>query len=273
MNHQPRKRFGQNFLRDAGVIRQIAGVVHPISSDHLVEIGPGEGALTRELLSSSARMDAIELDRDLAAYLQRQFAETSRFCLHSADALRFDFSSLKDNEETLRIVGNLPYNISTPLLFHLFEQLHVVKDMHFMLQKEVVERLCASPGSKEYGRLTVMAGYYCRAEHLFDVGPEAFYPAPKVISSIIRLIPHPKPPVEVSRTALSRVVAAAFSQRRKTLRNALRDYLDETGFEAAGIDSSRRAETLSLAEYAALVRVADVVLQNATELQISDNLP
>lgn len=254
MNHSPRKRFGQNFLRDAGIIRQIVMAINPGENDHLVEIGPGEGVLTAELLPHCRQLDAVELDRDLVARLTNRFGHHENFRLHSADALKFDFGALSQGEG-LRIVGNLPYNISTPLLFRLFEQLNRVSDLHFMLQKEVVDRLCAEPGNKDYGRLTVMAGYYCRAEHLFDVGPECFHPAPKVISSVVRLRPHVQVPVDVDLESLSRIVMAAFSQRRKTLRNALREYLDEEGFEVAGIDSNRRAETLALEDYAALTRV------------------
>lgn len=256
MNHTPRKRFGQNFLHDSQVIHRIIQAVAPASTDHLVEIGPGEGALTRELLPLCRRLDAVELDRDLVTRLSRQFGDADHFHLHSADALAFDFGGLRETEP-LRIVGNLPYNISTPLLFRLFEQLDKVRDLHFMLQREVVERLCAAPGSKAYGRLTVMAGYYCRAEHLFDVEPASFYPPPSVMSSIVRLEPHPSPPVAVSHEALGRIVMAAFAQRRKTLRNALRDHLEPAAFEIAAIDPGRRAETLSLADYARLVTAAN----------------
>lgn len=254
MSHIPRKRFGQNFLRDHGVIRHIVHAISPGSEEHLVEIGPGEGVLTAELLPHCGRLDAVELDRDLVTSLTRRFAGQPRFHLHAADALSFDFTQLSAGEP-LRIVGNLPYNISTPLMFWLFTQLDHVLDMHFMLQKEVVDRLCAAPGGKDYGRLSVMAAYYCQAESLFDVGPESFHPPPKVVSSIVRLRPHPTPPVSVSHEALGRIVAAAFSQRRKTLRNALRDYLTESDFEHAQIDPGRRAETLSLQEYATLTEI------------------
>lgn len=256
MNHIPRKRFGQNFLRDSTVIARIIQAVAPTAEDHLVEIGPGEGVLTRELLPLCRRLDAVELDRDLVKQLSHRFQGEPRFHLHSADALSFDFKALHQGTP-LRLIGNLPYNISTPLLFWLFGQLEPVKDLHFMLQKEVVERLCAEPGSKDYGRLTVMAGYYCEAEHLFDVDADSFHPPPKVTSSIIRLRPHVCPPVSVSHEALGRIVMAAFSQRRKTLRNALKDHIDESGFERAGIDPGRRAETLSLSDYASLTVMAE----------------
>jgi len=256
MNHVPRKRFGQNFLRDSTVIARIVQAVAPTATDHLVEIGPGEGVLTRELLPLCHRLDAVELDRDLVKQLTHRFQGEPRFHLHAADALSFDFRALSEGTP-LRLVGNLPYNISTPLLFGLFGQLEPVEDLHFMLQKEVVERLCARPGSKDYGRLTVMTACYCETEHLFDVEPESFHPPPRVTSSIIRLRPHTTPPVNVSHAALSRIVMAAFSQRRKTLRNALKDHLDAAGFEQAGIDPGRRAETLSLSDYASLTVIAE----------------
>jgi len=254
MTHIPRKRFGQNFLRDAAVIHRIALAVAPGSDEHLVEIGPGEGVLTQALLPMCGRLDAVEIDRDLAASLRSRFGGDPRFRLHGADALRFDFRALAPAGGKLRVVGNLPYNISTPLMFHLFAQTDAIEDMHFMLQSEVVDRLAARPGGSDYGRLSIMAAYHCRAEKLFEVRPESFHPRPKVMSAIVRLIPHPAPPVEVDRGALSRVVTAAFSQRRKTLRNSLKSLFDEAEIGALGIDPGARAETLGLDEFARLAR-------------------
>lgn len=256
MSHTPRKRFGQNFLRDAEVVHRIAMTVHPRPDDHLVEIGPGEGVMTEALLPSSGRYDAIEIDRDLTAELRRRFSNRPGFHLYEADALRFDFKSLL-GEGKIRVVGNLPYNISTPLMFHLFAQAGVVEDMHFMLQNEVVDRLCAEPSSPHYGRLGIMARYFARAEKLFEVFPESFYPPPRVVSAIVRLVPHAVPPVSADPVTLGKVVTTAFSQRRKTLRNALGSLFDVAELEALGIDPKARAETLSLEEYAALARCLD----------------
>lgn len=230
--------------------------VHPRPDDHLVEIGPGEGVMTEALLPSSGRYDAIEIDRDLTAELSRRFSNRPGFHLHEADALRFDFKSLL-GEGKIRVVGNLPYNISTPLMFHLFAQAGVVEDMHFMLQNEVVDRLCAEPSSPHYGRLGIMARYFARAEKLFEVFPESFYPPPRVVSAIVRLVPHAVPPVSADPVTLGKVVTTAFSQRRKTLRNALGSLFDVAELEALGIDPKARAETLSLEEYAALAQCLD----------------
>jgi 16S rRNA (adenine1518-N6/adenine1519-N6)-dimethyltransferase len=254
MSHQPRKRFGQNFLRDERVIYAIVAAIAPRSDEHLVEIGPGQGALTRHLLAECGRLDAVELDRDLVEYLGKQFAAESGLTIHSADAMKFDFATLAE-DGPLRIVGNLPYNISTPLLFHLFEYSFYVKDMHFMLQKEVVDRLCAEPGSKDYGRLSVMSQYYCAMEPLLEVSPESFNPPPKIMSAVVRLIPHPQPPVDIDPATLGRVVTAAFSQRRKTLRNALSSLFTQDEILSADIDPSSRAETLSLEAFARLAHL------------------
>lgn len=251
MSHQPRKRFGQNFLKDERIIHAIVTAIGPKQSDHLVEIGPGQGALTALLLESCGSLDVVELDRDLVDVLNRRYAGRDRIRIHGADALRFDFTQLAEGNK-LRIVGNLPYNISTPLLFRLFDQAAVIKDMHFMLQKEVVERLCADPGGKDWGRLGVMARYHCRAEWVMDVAPESFYPVPKVMSSVVRLLPHVTPPVALSAETLNRVVVAAFSQRRKTLRNALSELLSAAQIESAGVDPAARAETLTLEQFASL---------------------
>jgi 16S rRNA (adenine1518-N6/adenine1519-N6)-dimethyltransferase len=264
MNHQPRKRFGQNFLRDSAVVRQIVLGIAPKAEDHLVEIGPGQGALTEALLPLCGQLDAVEIDRDLAASLEKTFSADARFRLHRADALKFRFCALSTGEK-LRIVGNLPYNISTPLLFHLFAQAECIEDMHFMLQKEVVDRLCAAPGDKSYGRLGIMAQYYCRADSLFEVSPESFYPQPQVTSAVVRLAPHETRPVDVEPEPLGHVVAAAFSQRRKTLRNALKHLFDDGEIRSLGIDPKARAETLGLEAYARLARALREKQDNAAD--------
>ena len=247
-----RKRFGQHFLRDQRVIGQIIEAMALHASDHVVEIGPGQGALTRELARRLSHFEAVEFDRDLTSHLQSEFP-SSKLTLHQADALKFDFCQLAKNDQKLRLVGNLPYNISTPLLFHLLDQAGCIEDMLFMLQKEVVQRLAAVPGTKDYGRLTIMIQYRCQVEKLFDVSPDAFSPPPRVESSMVRLIPHSAPPVEVNDEAtFARVVRAAFASRRKTLRNNLKGLLEAKDLSALGVDPTRRAETLTLAEFAAL---------------------
>lgn len=255
MSHTPRKRFGQNFLRDESVISSIAKAVNPDSSDRVIEIGPGEGALTEALVTSGCRLDAIELDRDLRTRLLAAFSTYPRFTLHSADALAFDFNDIAAPGEKLRVVGNLPYNISTPLIFKLLDTASVIQDMHFMLQLEVVERLAAAPGSKDWGRLGVMAQFQCQVEHLFNVPPEAFFPPPKVQSAVVRLNPFSQSPFpEVQRSALARVVTQAFSQRRKTLRNNFKGTLTDTDFETLQIDPNARAETLTIANFIAITQ-------------------
>ncbi len=253
MAHFPRKRFGQNFLHDYSIIYHILSSLQIKTDQHWVEIGPGQGALTAPLLNEGIRLDVIELDRDLVALLKQKFQEQPRLHIHSADALRFDFSRLVEEGEKLRVIGNLPYNISTPLMFHLLNNANCIEDMHFMLQKEVVDRICAGPGSKKYGRLSVMMQYYCATELLFEVPPESFEPAPKVMSAIVRLVPHQQPPVEVRDVAkLNRVVTEAFSQRRKTLRNSLKKLITEADIVALNIDPALRAESISLNDFARL---------------------
>ncbi len=248
--HTPRKRFGQNFLTDHGIIEAIAGAIHPQSDEHLVEIGPGRGALTEALAPSNCRLDVIELDRDLHTGLLAAFSIYPRFKLHSADALDVDYAALVESGEQLRVVGNLPYNISTPLIFKLLEHAAVIQDMHFMLQLEVVERLAASPGNKHWGRLGIMAQYFCRVEHLLDVPPESFYPPPKVQSAVVRLTPWQESPwVPCEPKELRKVVQSAFAQRRKTLRNNLKGLIDMHTLEAMGIDPAARAETLELPQF------------------------
>lgn len=247
--HVARKRFGQHFLVDRHVIAQIVDAIAPRAGDRLVEIGPGLGALTHALLERIPRLTAVELDRDLAARWRNQAAD--RVDLIEADALRFDFASLGTG---LRIVGNLPYNISSPLLFHLLDAAEHVRDQHFMLQKEVVDRMVADPGGRDFGRLSVMLQWRYRLERLLDVPPEAFDPPPKVDSSVVRMIPHPIEALAVRDPALlSSLATAAFSQRRKLLRHSLGPWLEMRGY-GGEFDLQRRAEEVSTAEYVALAR-------------------
>jgi 16S rRNA (adenine1518-N6/adenine1519-N6)-dimethyltransferase len=249
---QPKKRFGQHFLHDRGIVQRILDAFNPQPGETLVEIGPGPGALTRPLLERSTPLHVVELDRDLAARLRSDFPP-EQLVVHEADALRFDFCSLISTSGKLRLIGNLPYNISTPLLFHLLDQGACIQDMLFMLQKEVVDRLAAAPGGKDYGRLSVMIQWRLRVEKLFDVRPGAFTPPPKVDSSVVRLVPHAVPPIQVrDANVFAHVVRAAFAQRRKTLRNNLKGLMSSDQLAALGIDPQRRAETLTLAEFAAL---------------------
>lgn len=253
MNHKPRKRFGQNFLQDYNVISQILASIQTEPGQHWVEIGPGMGVLTEPLLKKSIILDVIELDRDLVNLLNQKFKAFQNLCIHSSDALDFDFSKLAGEGEGLHIIGNLPYNISTPLLFHLLESAENIEEMHFMLQKEVVDRICAEPGSKKYGRLSIMIQYRCETEWLFNVPPESFNPPPKVMSAIVRLIPHRKLPCVANKLEhFNKIVTQAFSQRRKTLRNSLRNFFSEQEIIDLSIDPSSRAESISLKDYVRL---------------------
>lgn len=254
--HLARKRFGQNFLHDPAVIARIVAAIDAHPGEDLVEIGPGRGALTLPLLAACGRLQAVELDRDLLAPLQAAAAGGGELIVHNRDALRLDFCALRQGERRLRIVGNLPYNISTPLLFHLLEQATCIADMHFMLQQEVVERMAAAPGATAYGRLSVMLQYRCTVTPLFTIGPGAFRPAPKVESAFVRLVPHTVAPVTVrDERRFALLVRQAFSQRRKTLRNTLKGLLDTEAIAAAGIDPQIRAEQLDLAAFARLANV------------------
>lgn len=257
MTHRPRKRFGQHFLHDPGVIRKIVDAIRPLPGQVLVEIGPGTGAITRPLLERAGTLHAVELDRELATALEQRCAGPGELIVHRADALRFDFSELAPADGRIRLVGNLPYNISTPLIFHVLEQRQWIEDMHFMLQQEVVDRMAARPGSRQYGRLTVMLAAACRVERLFSVGPGAFRPPPRVRSAVVRMIPWASPPFDTGdHEVFARLVNRAFSMRRKTLRNALKGILAETEIVAAGVDPGCRAETLEPAAFAALSRQA-----------------
>ncbi len=251
--HVARKRFGQHFLHDPGVIERIVAAIDPRAGDRLVEIGPGLGAITLPLLARLPELHAIEIDRDAIRHLREASGQSPALHLHEGDALQFDLAGLDDGRG-LRVVGNLPYNISTPLLFRLLEQRSHIRDMHFMLQKEVVDRMAAAPDTEHYGRLTVMLAPWLRVEPLFDIGPGAFRPPPRVVSTFVRLAPLAEPlPIEQPRCYAS-VVAAGFSQRRKTLRNALKALLSQEEIRAAGIDPGARAETVPAAGFAALAR-------------------
>jgi 16S rRNA (adenine1518-N6/adenine1519-N6)-dimethyltransferase len=245
-----RKRFGQHFLHDRGVLERIARELAPQGTQALVEIGPGRGALTELLIGKCASLDCIEIDRDLAATLTQRWGTTAGFELHTGDALEFDFAALAARRgQRLRVIGNLPYNISTPLLFHVADAHEHIDDLHVMLQKEVIDRIVAAPGSGEYGRLTVMLAPWLEARHLFDVGPGAFTPPPRVWSAVARLTVRREPAFAVPE-GFARTVSAAFSHRRKTLRNALRSIVDAEAIVAAGIDPGLRPEMLSPAEFA-----------------------
>ncbi|MTI97673.1 MAG: 16S rRNA (adenine(1518)-N(6)/adenine(1519)-N(6))-dimethyltransferase RsmA [Marinobacter adhaerens] len=256
--HQARKRFGQNFLHDPGTIERIIRAINPKPDDAIVEIGPGLGALTEEILAVNPRLQVVELDRDLIPVLRTKFFNYPEFRIHEADALKFDFSQLMV-DRPLRIIGNLPYNISTPLIFHLLSQAGVVQDMHFMLQKEVVQRMAAVPGDNNYGRLGIMTQYFCRVQPLFEVGPGAFRPAPKVDSAIVRLVPHKTLPHPVKDLAtLQAVVRTAFNARRKTLRKALGGMVSVEQLQSLGINDGLRPENLGLADY---VAIADLLFE------------
>lgn len=263
MNHRPRKRFGQNFLVDRLVVANIIAAIAPKPGDCVVEIGPGQGALTGLLLDHLDRLDVVEVDRDLCAELATRFSP-DRLTIHQGDALEFDFGSLaREKGGPLRVVGNLPYNISTPILFHLGSYATHCLDLHFMLQEEVVERMAAAPSSAAYGRLSVMLQYRFQVERLFGVPPEAFKPAPKVHSAVVRL----RPLSDAERGArgiakdearFAAVVTAAFTQRRKTLRNALSSAVSLETLGQLGIDAGLRPENLSVADYVAISNAANV---------------
>ena len=250
---QVRKRFGQHFLHDRNVVRRIVDAVAPVPGERLVEIGPGRGALTWDLLDRAQALDVIEIDRDLARTLREDARAGGGLKIHVQDALKMDFIGFRGDGAALRIVGNLPYNISTPLLFHLLEQRSAITEMYFMLQKEVVDRMTAQHGTKEYGRLTVMLAAVADCVRLFDVGPGAFQPKPKVWSSIVKVVPSPQPRFAIGHDgALRQLVSAAFSARRKTLRNGLKTLLTAGQIEACGIDPQLRPERLTPEQFGLL---------------------
>jgi 16S rRNA (adenine1518-N6/adenine1519-N6)-dimethyltransferase len=250
--HKAKKSFGQNFLVDQNIISDIIRAIRPEAGDNMVEIGPGLGALTRPLLKLLNKLHVVEIDRDIIARLKTDYPQ-DKIVIHEGDALKFDFATLA---APLRIVGNLPYNISSPLLFHFSDCAARVTDMHFMLQNEVVERMVAAPSTPEYGRLSVMLQYRFYMEKLIDVPPQSFRPAPKVDSAIVRMIPIPTDKITVQdETLFAKVVLSAFGQRRKTLRNTLKGYLAESDFSELGIDAQLRAENLGVAEFASITRL------------------
>lgn len=252
MRHRPRRRLGQHFLHDPGIISRIVDAIDPRPGQRVVEIGPGLGAITVPLLRMARRLEVVELDRDLAAALRERCAQEGELTVYEADALRFDFCSVLKPDTRLRLVGNLPYNISTPLLFHLFSQRDCIADMHFMLQKEVVQRMVARPGGKTYGRLTVMVAIHAAVQALFTIAPGAFTPPPKVESTFIRLTLKPLPDVDLA--IFAEIVAQAFSMRRKTLRNALKRLLTAEDIVAVGLSPSMRPENVEPSGYIELAR-------------------
>ena len=267
MEHRARKRFGQNFLRDQNVIDRIVRAIRPQQGESLLEIGPGQGALTQALLATACELFALELDRDLVAILMQKFGDHPHFHLQQGDALKFDIGDLYETIaptklvpiKKIRVVGNLPYNISTPLIFHLLQQSQSIVDMHFMLQKEVVERLAASPGGGDYGRLSVMVQYHCEAIALFDVPPHAFYPPPQVVSGVVRLIPYQTIPHLAKNYAhFASIVKEAFSHRRKTLRNSLKELVTDEDWKLLDVDSQQRPEQLAVADY---VKISNILME------------
>jgi len=250
---RPKKRLGQHFLHDPAVIRRLVDAIRPLPGDTMIEIGGGPGALTAPLVERLDRLHVVEVDRELAAALPGRVAHPERLVVHTADALTFDFGALATGPRSLRVVGNLPYNISTPLLFHLLGFGAAIKDLHVMLQREVVERMTASPGGKDYGRLTVMLGLWAKSQVCFHVGPGAFSPPPKVWSTVVRLTPHESPPFAVAdHRRFAALVAHLFSMRRKTLGRSLKGLLTPEEIASAGIDPKARPETLAPADFARL---------------------
>jgi 16S rRNA (adenine1518-N6/adenine1519-N6)-dimethyltransferase len=263
---QVRKRYGQHFLHDPGIIRRIIDAVAPAAGERIVEIGPGRGALTWELLRRARALDVIEIDRDLARSLMLDSRAAGGLQVHVENALATDFAKLRADGAPLRIVGNLPYNISTPLLFHLLAQRAAIADMHFMLQKEVVDRMTARPSNKTYGRLTVMLAAVAEVEHLFDVGPGAFQPRPAVWSAIVRLRPTLNSRFDIGDEGMLRtLVTAAFSHRRKTLRNGLKGLLTPEEIESCGIDPQLRPEALAPAQFGLLAAHRSRLYSNSND--------
>jgi 16S rRNA (adenine1518-N6/adenine1519-N6)-dimethyltransferase len=253
-----KRRYGQHFLHDPGTIDRILRAIDPRPGERLVEVGPGRGAITAPILARSGAIDVVEIDADVIPLLEAQCRDRGELRVHLADALEFDLRALRGTGARLRLVGNLPYNVSTPLLFHFVAQLDAIEDMHFMLQREVVRRMAAHPGTPEYGRLTVMLAPHVGVEPLFDIGTGAFRPPPGVVSTFFALHPHRSPPFETGDpVSFARVVAAAFGKRRKTLRNALQGVLGADEIAAAGIDPGVRAETLAPPAFGALARQMD----------------
>ncbi|QXN25901.1 16S rRNA (adenine(1518)-N(6)/adenine(1519)-N(6))-dimethyltransferase RsmA [Shewanella putrefaciens] len=256
LGHTARKRFGQNFLTDDNVINRIVGAIAPDNDHVMVEIGPGLGALTEPVATAIDNLTVVELDRDLVERLQNHPVLKNKLTIHQGDALQFDFSQLVVPGKKLKVFGNLPYNISTPLMFHLFEFAEQIETMHFMLQKEVVLRLSASPGNKAYGRLTVMAQYFCQVVPVLEVPPHSFAPPPKVDSAVVRLLPYAEKPFPCKDVnVLRQLCTTAFNMRRKTLRNNLKQVLSDEEFEQLGIDPNLRPEQISVEQYVAMANM------------------
>ena len=254
MKHIAKKKFGQNFLKDAAIIHSIIQSINPLLNDLLIEIGPGLGALTKPLLEKTNRLLAIELDRDIVSWMENEYSKKN-ITIFNEDVLNFNFNQF---DQKIRIVGNLPYNISTPILFKCIDNILNIKDLHFMLQKEVVDRMIAIPSSPEYGRLSVMLQYYFAMEHLVDVPKESFEPEPKVESSFVRLIPYEQYPFIANNIEqFARIVKEAFSQRRKTIRNTLKSFISENDFEKIGINPRLRAENLSVSDFVKISNYLD----------------
>lgn len=262
-SHRPKKQLGQNFLVDNNIIHKIIAIIQPKSHDRMVEVGPGLAALTAPLLDYLERLDVVEYDKDIITFLNEKYKDEPRLVIHQSDALKFDFSSVEANQAQtkLRVVGNLPYQISTPLIFHLLSYSQLIQDMTFMLQKEVVDRMVAEPGTKTYGRLSVMVQYFCKASKRLSVPKGAFNPPPKVESAIVTLVPyhHDSPHPRTDEELLRTLTTLAFNQRRKTIRNALKSYVTAEGIEAAGIDANLRGEKLSLNDF---INLTNFVKQN-----------
>lgn len=257
MSHRPRKHLGQHFLRDQSILRRIIEAIEPLASDHVLEIGPGLGALTEGLIASGATCDVIEIDYACVTHLQKQWGDCRRLTIHSADALKVDLPSIA-RDKPLRVCGNLPYQISTPLLFHLLRWPELIQDMCFLLQWEVVARMSAMPDTAAYGRLSVMLQYHCAVTHLFDVPPQAFHPPPKVQSAVVRLKPYrSREHVANNEVLFTDIVREAFCHRRKTVGNACKNQVSIEQWQAAGIDAKRRPQTLSVAEWVAISNIVD----------------
>lgn len=249
----PKKHFGQHFLSDQAVVERIVAVLAPRAGEHLIEIGPGQGALTLPVLRKTKQLEVIELDRDVLPVLTSRCDHAGDLTIHLADVLSVDFSALRQDKRPLRVFGNLPYNISTPLIFHLIHHFEAISDMVFMVQKEVADRLSALPHNGDYGRLSVMVQYHAKVQSAFDVPPSAFFPPPRVQSSVIRITPHRALPVKaISEKILSDVVRDAFNQRRKTIRNSLHKHIPDSAWEELGIQREMRPENLSVADFVAI---------------------
>ena len=263
--HYARKRFGQNFLHDENVIRKIVDAISAVEGDHLLEIGPGLGALTKELAKTGATIHCVELDADLAKSLRTEFQEYDSIKIIEGDALKFDLNSIAAGKRSLRVVGNLPYNISTPIIFHLLKNSELIRDMIFMLQLEVIQRMVSKVGNRNYGRLSLMVQYYCEVEHLFNVASSAFSPKPKVVSALARHKPHSNISIQAKDSdCLQTVIRTAFNQRRKTLRNSLKTIIPEDLLEQIAVNKELRPQNITLNEY---VEISNAICDHTARLE------